>query len=76
MRCKQCRHYHWYVAIINGRPIGYAWNIPCTTCSRFSVTQDNFEPNRSVNDLEPKTRPARQLSLRNTQLSQDGEPEP
>ena len=44
MSCKQCKHYHIYQMITNGRPYGYTGYIPCENCSRFSKREDNFEP--------------------------------
>lgn len=41
--CKTCRHYGFYQMITSG-PYGYAGPIPCNTCSRFSMTEDNYEP--------------------------------
>ncbi len=45
--CKQCQHHNFYKMITDG-PYGYAGPIPCQRCSRFSVTQDNFEPINSA----------------------------
>ncbi len=42
MKCKECRHYHFH-QMITGESCFYSGEIPCDTCSRFSVTQDNFE---------------------------------
>lgn len=44
MTCKDCRHYGFYQMITSGKPYHYAGKIPCLTCSRFTPTQDNFEP--------------------------------
>ena len=43
MKCKECRHYCFYL-MITGGPYGYSGDIPCTRCSRFSTVEDNFEP--------------------------------
>ena len=40
--CKNCLHYGFREMI--KKPYGYAGEIPCLTCSRFSFTQDNFSP--------------------------------
>lgn len=42
--CQTCRYYHFYQMITNGTPYGYAGEIPCTSCSRFSWEKDNYEP--------------------------------
>ena len=40
--CKSCKHYGLYEMITSG-PYGYSEKIPCHGCSRFSITEDNYE---------------------------------
>ena len=43
MNCENCKHYSLKQMITEG-PYGYSGKIPCLTCSRFSIKEDNFEP--------------------------------
>lgn len=47
--CKTCTHYGLYKMITSGQPFGYVGEIPCTTCSRYSSMQDNYEPSSYIN---------------------------
>ena len=43
MNCEKCRHYS-FKQIVKEWSHGYSGLIPCLTCSRFSIKEDNFEP--------------------------------
>lgn len=42
-KCRTCRHYGFYQMIPN-EAYEYAGEIPCLSCSQFTMAQDNYEP--------------------------------